>query len=252
MIQRHELKDAVVVEMRHGKANALDLELLKVLGQEFEELAGGVSGVVLTGFEAVFCAGVDLPRLLESDRTYTQSLIEALDTCLSAMVAFPRPLVAAINGHAIAGGLILACACDYRILGSAEAKLGVTELAVGVPFPPLALEVVRQAVGLPNARRLVLAADLIDSSQAYRLGVVDEVIDRDELIGRATEVAAKWSRVPPATFALTKKQLGSDLEARLSRQSPGLAAAVVDAWSSDETRAQIGQFISRTLSRKKA
>ena len=252
MIQRNELKDATVLEMRHGKANALDVELLNELEGALEELAAHPSGVVLTGFEAVFCAGVDLPRILESDRTYTQSLIEALDTCLSAMVAFPRPLVAAINGHAIAGGLVLACACDYRLLGSSEAKLGVTELAVGVPFPPLALEVVRQAVGAPTARRLVLGADLIDSGQALGMGVVDELIDREELNSRACEIAAKWSRIPQATFALTKKQLGSDLEERMSRQTADLAAAVVDIWSSEETRAQIGQFVSRTLSRKRS
>jgi enoyl-CoA hydratase len=252
MIQRHDLKEVTLLEMRHGKANALDVEMLNELEQVFEEMAGDTQGVVLTGFETVFCAGVDLPRLLESDRAYTQTLIEALDACLRAMVAFPRPLIAAINGHAIAGGLVLACACDYRLLGSVEAKLGVTELAVGVPFPRLALEVVRQAVGPGTARRLVLVADLIDSRQALSMGVVDQVTDRDELISHACEIASKWARIPQATFAITKRQLGSDLEARMDRQDAELAAAVVATWSSDETRAQIGQFVTKTLSRRRS
>jgi enoyl-CoA hydratase len=167
------------------------------------------------------------------------------------MIGFARPLVAAINGHAIAGGLILACACDYRLLGSSEAKLGLTELAVGVPFPPLAIEVVRQAVGLPTARRLVLGADLIGSQEAKQRGIVDEIVSSADLRDRAVELAGKWSKVPPVTFRLTKQQLSSDLEARMDRHPTALGAAVVEAWGSEATRSAIDRFVTRTLSRPK-
>jgi enoyl-CoA hydratase len=251
MIQRHDSVGTTVLEIQHGRANALDVELLDSLTETLEKLEEGSRGVVLTGSESIFCAGIDLPRLLESDRSYTQKLIESLDTCLKEMIDFPRPLVAAINGHAVAGGLILACACDYRVLGSPEAKMGLTELAVGVPFPPLAFEVVRQAVGLPTARRLVLGAELIGSQGAKEMGVVDEVVSSAELRDRASQIAGKWSKVSPITYRLTKQQLSSDLKARMGRHSTDLGEAVVETWGSEDTRAAIGRFVSRTLSQPK-
>jgi len=252
MIRRHDLTDTTVLEIWHGRANALDVELLDSLKQAFEELEEGTQGVVLTGSESVFCAGVDLPRLLEGDRSYTQNLIESLEGCLREMIGFARPLVAAINGHAIAGGLILACACDYRLLGSSEAKIGLTELAVGVPFPSLAIEVVQQAVGLPMARRLVLGADLIGSQEAKERGIVDEIVSSADLLDRALELAGRWSKVPRDTFRLTKQQLSSGLEARMDRYPTSLGAAVVEAWGAKSTRVAIDRFVARTLHRPKS
>ncbi|MEJ2084256.1 MAG: enoyl-CoA hydratase/isomerase family protein [Acidobacteriota bacterium] len=248
MIERREHGDVTVLELRHGKANALDVELLDDVRAHLEQLGRDGRAVVLTGHDGFFCAGVDLRRVVDSDRTYTVDLIAALDRCLGEMVRFPRPLVAAINGHAIAGGLVLACACDYRLVGSDEARLGLTELAVGVPFPPRAFEVVRLAVGAVTAKRLVLGADLIESRQAVDLGIVDEVVASEDLESRAVEVATSWARLPEKTFALTKSQLNSELELRLGDQPADLAAAVRECWISEPTRAAIKRFVAAKLS----
>lgn len=247
MLDTRRQNDTSVVRICHGKANALDVELLEALSHELERLSAQTGGVVLTGSEAFFSAGVDLVRLLDSPNKYTEALIDALESCLLRLCRFPRPLVAAINGHAIAGGLVLACACDYRILGSSTAKLGLTELAVGVPFPNLAFEVVRQAAGQPAARRLILDANLIDSRRAVELGVVDEIVATDELIDRAIALTKRWAALPGDTFSATKKQLSIDLDERLARYPPDRLSAVTQNWTSELTRAAIERFVAATI-----
>jgi len=247
VIEIREYGDVSVLEMRHGKANALDVELLDSVGAHLAQLGHEGRGVVLTGYDDFFSAGVDLRRVAANERAYTVSLIEALDRCLLELIRFPRPLVAAMNGHAIAGGFVLACACDYRLLGSQKAKLGLTELAVGVPFPPLALEIVRLAVGSVTARRLVLGAKLIESVQAVELEIVDEVVAREDLIERAVEVTSGWARLPEATLALTKSQFRSELEMRLASQPADMKAQVQECWSSGPTRTAIEQFVAAKL-----
>ena len=247
MLETSKQDGATVVRMRHGKANALDVEMLEALSRELELLSGEPGGVVLTGSAGFFSAGVDLTRVLDSPGEYTTTLIEALQRSLQRLYRFPRPLVAAINGHTIAGGLVLACACDYRVVGSPTAKLGLTELAVGVPFPHLAFEVVRQALGSTVTRRLILEANLIDSRQAADLGVVDETVAADQLIDRAIALAKRWAGLPGNTFILTKKQLACDLDERLARYPEEQLRAVGQTWSSAATRAAIERFVAANL-----
>ena len=109
----------------------------------------GNGPLVITGAGRVFSAGVDLNRVLEGGADYTDRLIPALSDVFDALFCFPGPTVAAINGAAIAGGCVLACACDRRLI-SPDAGIGAAELRVGVPFPVAALEVMRYACGRPR------------------------------------------------------------------------------------------------------
>src|SRR5262245_14622366 len=156
--------------MRHGKVNALDLELLLALRDTFAGLRDA-RAVVLTGAGRSFSAGVDLRRLLDGGATYTAEFLPALQSACRALFEHPRPVVAAVNGHAIAGGCVLVAACDRRIM--AAGTIGVTELAVGVPFPTVPLEVLRHAVG-PATADLVLTARTMTPEQALAVGLVDE------------------------------------------------------------------------------
>src|SRR6266852_4922794 len=133
-----------VMTLTYGKANALDIEFCEALAARFMELRkSDAKAVVLTGQGKIFSAGVDLKRLSEGGAEYIRRFLPALHRLYEEVFFHPKPLVAAINGHAIAGGCVLACCADRRIMADDSGRIGVTELQVGVPFPPLAFEAVR-------------------------------------------------------------------------------------------------------------
>src|SRR5262245_39446935 len=116
MIRRERRGDVVWLRLEHGKANAMDVELLLALGDVLaEEAAGSTRALVVTGTGPMFCAGVDLRRLLREPPAYLDRFLPALDRMFETLLFLPKPVVAAVNGHAIAGGCVLACMCDRRL-----------------------------------------------------------------------------------------------------------------------------------------
>src|SRR5215470_13876704 len=145
-----------VLRIEHGKVQAMDLELMSAFSETLDELRSLRPGaVILTGTGSAFSAGVDLHRLLEGGTDYAQKFLPALCDGVQKLFAFPRPVIAAVNGHAIAGGCILVCACDYRIMAEGSARFGVPELVVGLAFPPIVLEVLRFAIPNGHLQELV-------------------------------------------------------------------------------------------------
>ena len=130
MLSTYDRDGVTVVELDRGPVNALDLELLGALTAAFERAD---SPVVLTGAGRTFSAGVDLRRIVEEPDSYVAEFLAALARAFLAVFTHPRPTVAAINGHAIAGGCLFALCCDTRVMGAGT--IGLTELAVGVRFP---------------------------------------------------------------------------------------------------------------------
>src|ERR1700681_561969 len=117
-IERGLSGNILTIRLAHGKASALDLELCQELQREVEAAAESrdIRALVLTGTGSIFSAGVDLPRMINSGKEYTLDFVEALDAVLRALFLFPKPAIVAANGHAIAGGAIIAFACDYRLM----------------------------------------------------------------------------------------------------------------------------------------
>src|SRR5439155_21454977 len=128
--------------------NAVDVELLEAIAEQLAAMAAepAAPAVIITGAGRAFSAGVDLVRFLDDGADYARRLVPAISGAVTAVLAYPAPVVAAVNGAAIAGGCVLACACDWRVLARG-APIGPTELAVGVPFPTAALQAVRYAAG---------------------------------------------------------------------------------------------------------
>lgn len=246
MIERHDRDGVTILRLSHGKANTLDLASLRALTAELEAL-GSTRVLILTGGGSMFSAGIDLPNLLERDSGYTLDLVEALDELLDRFIDLTVPSVAAINGHAIAGGYILACGCDLRLMAEGEGRVGLTEHRVGVPFPPRALELTRQAVGERLTRRLILRAELFDAAVAFELGLVDELVPVETLMERALEVARQLGATPRRAFELSKRQLTAPLRMRLDYLGEAHGRQTAQTWVSDETREVMRGFVRQRL-----
>ena len=181
-----------VVTLRHGKANALDIEFCEALAARFAELRDSAAkAVVLTGQGRIFSAGVDLIRVSEGGADYVRKFLPALHKLYDAVFHFPKPVVAAINGHAIAGGAVLACCADRRIMAREGGRIGVTEMLVGVPFPALAFEIVRFAVPPRHLPEFTLSGATYTTDAALQRGWIDEIAEPGDLMEDAMAVATR-------------------------------------------------------------
>ena len=232
MLVTEDRDGVAVLRIEHGRVGALDVELLDALT---EAVAATDRAVVITGSGSSFSAGVDLRRIVDGGRPYTEQLLTALSRTFRAVFDHPRPTVAAVNGHAVAGGCVLALACDLRLMSGG--RIGLTELAVGVPFPTTALEVVRYALG-SRAGQVLLGAHLDDRERALALGVVDELTEPGELLPRAVALAGELAARSPDSYRLAKVQLHRLANAAMEATA-GDDEAVLDGWASDDTRLRI-------------
>ena len=220
--------EVAVVRMNRPPANAMNPELLAGLCDAAEELrADGAGAVVLAGRPGFFSSGVDLKLVPEMDGATQREMVALLNRMAIAWYGFPAPVVAAVDGHAIAGGLVLAMCADHRVAGP-KGKLGLTEVRAGVPYPVAALEVCRYELSPPVARRVVLGADLFDTGRALEWAVVDELAAEAAVLDRALEVAEHLGDAPPSTFKSVKAQLRgpkiAELEAAAERDP------LLDGW----------------------
>jgi enoyl-CoA hydratase len=219
-------------------ANALDESLLTDLGAALEAARTEVAvrALVLTGAGAFFSGGFDLtaPRRDTAQALHLQQLYR--DVHLS-LLAFPKPTLAALAGHAIAGGLVLVLACDYRLGADADYKVGLNEVAIGASFPRAALEIVRLRLPHARAAELLLGAALYPASQAVRLGIVDELLPAETLADTVRRRAARMGAFPRDAYAHTKAALVEDAVRRTMRETPDAAARTAAVWTTPESRA---------------
>jgi enoyl-CoA hydratase len=250
MIHRDNRGSVAIVRMEHGKANAIDAELVAELDGVLDELEeSSTRSIVLTGTGLIFSAGVDLFRVLEGGREYLAAFLPALVAAVERLFMFPKPVVAAINGHAIAGGCILACACDHRVMTDRRGKIGVPELLMGVPYPMLVLEMLRFVVPNPHIQEVVYSGGTYSPAEALDRGLIDEVAAADAVLDRACDVADKLGAISPVAFQITKQQLRRPALDRSRQYEPEFARKVMDAWESPATEAAIREYLRKTIGR---
>jgi len=229
-----------VLRLAHGKVNALDVELLEAIIAAFAE-AADAPAVVLTGEGRSFSAGADLRRILISSATEIEYFLDALSRALLTVFTHPRPVIAAVNGHAIAGGCVLAVSTDVRLMSGGS--MGLTELDVGVAFPTAALEIARHAAG-SRAQSLILSGRLIGAAEAVEVGFIDWVTDPDDLLDAAISEARTLGRIPAETYEITKRQLHAPAMAAIAREYEIYDATVSQTWTSGSGRVAISTFVA--------
>jgi enoyl-CoA hydratase len=235
---KHE-GDIANLTMAHGKANALDTEFCDALTAQFEKFRRGQG--------SIFSAGVDLLRATAGGADYLRSFLPALSRAFETIFFFPKPVVAAINGHAIAGGCVLACATDRRLMASGTARIGVTELLVGVPFPAVALEVMRMCVAPHRFSEAILTGATYTANDAGDRGFIDEIVAPDALMGRARDTAQALTAIGADAFAITKAHIRMPARDRLRTAGGDIDKIVNDIWLRSETIEKMRAYVSRTF-----
>ena len=219
-------------------ANALDERLLTDLAAALETTAAddAVRAVVLTGAGAFFSGGFDLsaPR---RDAAAARRLRDLYRDSHLRLFTLPKPTVAMVAGHAIAGGLVLVLACDYRLGLDADYRVGLNEVAIGASYPKVAFEIVRLRLSHARASELLLGAALYPASQAVRLGVVDELVPADRLETTVLRRAARLGAFPREAFAHAKAALVAEAVARVEAETEEEAARAAAVWTAPESRA---------------
>ena len=253
MIEITTTDGITTLSLDHGRANALDLELCGHFVAVLDELNGGGAGtIVLTAKGSIFSAGVDLKRLVEGGADYARAFVPALVASIRALFEYPAPVVAAVNGHAVAGGCVLACAADRRILADTGARVGIPELRVGVPFPAAALEIMRASLSPARFRALALGGATLEPAGALEWGLVDEVVPAESLMSTAMAAARDLARIPLPVFAVTKKQMRMDTLARIDAADRQYGSEVLDLWTAPATLDAVRAYVERTLRKPSA
>ena len=250
MIEREDVGPVAVLRMSHGKVSALDADFCDALVKEIESVAASnAKALVVTGTGAAFSAGVDLFKVLDGGADYLKRFLPALESFLKRLLTMPKPVVAAVNGHAIAGGCIIAAACDHRLMADGTGRIGVPELSVGVPFPALPFEIVGARVTSSAMRSLVYSGRVVQAHEAQQLGLIDEVVLPEALVERARQVAEQLAAIPAISFALTKRAFVNPILERV-RAASSINADVSEAWKSPEVQARIRAYLEKTIGKK--
>ena len=243
----HQGKIAVLT-LAHGKANTLDTEFCRAITGEFARLKKSpAQAVVITAEGPIFSAGVNLIRASQGGPKYLRTFLPALNKMFDAVFNFPKPVIAAVNGHAIAGGCVLSSCADYRMMARGNGRIGVTELLVGLPFPALAFEVMRFVTGPRHFAELIYTGNTYAPDDALERGLVHEVVEPAVLQERALASAQMLADLSPAAFSQTKAQMRLAVTERIKRDGKKTDAAVAKIWTSAKAIQTINAYVAKTL-----
>jgi enoyl-CoA hydratase len=222
--------DVALLRLRGGKANSLGKDMLEAMFAAFDEI-DHATAVVITGDGNVFSAGLAVTELIDLDRAGMLAHIELFERAMRRLLTEPRATVAAINGHAPAGGCVISLMCDARVMAAGDAKIGLNEVQLGIGLPALVTEPLRHRVPASSIAPIALAGRLFHPEQAKALGLVDEVVAKERLESRAIELAAEMGRAPLAYMQIKHTLLRPVLEA-VDRHAASEREAWLDTWFS--------------------
>lgn len=243
-IHRH----GAIVELRLARppVNALDPALCAALTAAVgAAVEGGAHGIVLSGGEKVFSAGLDVPYLLGLE---TRDGVGAAWTCFldaaRALAASPVPVAAAITGHSPAGGCVLALCCDYRVMAEGDFRIGLNETRVGLVAPEGIHHMMRRVVGIHRAERLLVGGELVDAARALEIGLVDELAPADEVVARAIAWLEALLALPSEPMLRTRAIARADLHDALRPERINIDT-FIDAWNNPDTQAGLRALVAR-------
>lgn len=244
------IDELAVLRLRGGKANAMTHEFLSSLTALFERAeASDARAIVMIGYEKYFSAGLALPSLVGLDRPQLRDFMDLFGSTMLRVFRSDRAVVAAVNGHAIAGGCVLALMADVRIIADGAAKIGLNEVQLGIGLPSVVVEPLRMQVPKRSLVPIALEGQLFSPREALELGLVDEIAPPDALEARAIARAKSLARAPRFGVAQVKAALRrpaiEEIEARTKEEQEKW----LDTWYSPAARQLIESTVEK-LSKK--
>jgi len=213
----YELGDGIAtIAMDDGKVNVLSLGMLSEVNSALDRAEGDGAVVVLTGREGVFSAGVDL-RVLTAGGTEAADMLRGGFELARRLLSFPRPIVIACPGHAVAMGVFLLLSGDYRVGTQGAYRITANEVAIGLPMPETAIEICRQRLGPMYFNRAVINAEIFTPDAAVTAGFLDQVVSSSELPATARAAAVQLATLDIAAHAATKLRARSQALEAIAR-----------------------------------
>jgi enoyl-CoA hydratase/carnithine racemase len=234
----HDDKVAVI-RFERGVINALSPEFIQRIGEALDEVRSDdeVRGVVLTGSnDKFFSIGFDLPEIFKLSRDGFGEFYRTFNRVCLKLYTLPKPTVAALTGHATAGGCILAICCDYRFIAEGRKLMGLNEIKLGVPMPFLTDRILRSLTGFRNARDICDTGNFYEPDECGAIGLADLVLSEDEVLPRAIEKARTIGLEVPRAFAGIKRDRTEVIEREYLEREAQDVEEFKDYWFTDESR----------------
>jgi enoyl-CoA hydratase len=243
--------DVEVLRLDGGKANAIDGAFLDGLDRLFARFeAGDARAAVVTGAGTSFSAGLNLVALAALGRGEMRSFLDRFHRVMARVFECPRPVVAAVNGHAIAGGCVLAMLADHRVAAAGAFRIGLNETQIGLGLPPLVTEAFRLRLPASSWNSVLLEGRLFSPEEARGVGLVDDVVTADSVVPAAVDVARRLASVPSAAYAHVKRQLRAPAVAAMESGIAALHEAWLDTWFSPATRKLHAEALAKLAAKR--
>jgi 3,2-trans-enoyl-CoA isomerase len=252
MLERTEHGDILELRLARPPANALDAALIAALGEAIEGApTTGARALVLSGRPGMFSGGLDVPALLTLDRAGMEQTLRDFFRLMRALAASPIPTVAAITGHAPAGGAVLSIFCDARVMAEGDFRIGLNEVQVGLSLPRVIHTALARVIGERQAERLGVGGLLVSAGEALRIGLVDELVPVEAVVERALEYCRDLLKLPPRAMATTRALCRAGLVEAFDRQQGDTYERFVDDWFGAETQGAMRALVARLQSKSK-
>jgi 3,2-trans-enoyl-CoA isomerase len=246
MIDVHEHDGIRELRLARPPVNALNAGLMGALRDAIARAGSdGTKAIVLSGGPGMFSAGLDVPELLTLDRPSMRAAWELLFGLLSDLAHCPIPVGAALTGHSPAGGTVLALYVDHRVMAEGAFRIGLNEVQVGLPVPPVILRALTFLCGERQAARLATAGLLIDPAEALRVGMVDEVVPAADVVARTLAWAKDLTARPPHALRVTRALARRPLTEAFAGVDAAMVDGVLEQWFSAETQGVLRALASR-------
>ena len=234
-----EVKDSIAtISLCRGKVNALNEQVVEELQDLFRDARDddAIGAVILTGKgNKFFSFGFDIPEFISySKESFTRYLMK-FTKLFADIFVFPKPVIAALNGHTIAGGCMLAIACDYRIMAGGRAKISLNEMTFGSSVFAGSVEVLRYCVGSAAAQEILYSGRMYSAEDALKIGLIDRVSSAEDLAGEAREVAGGFAAKDRAAFGSIKRLLRVSVFEEMIRREEASVHEFIEIWYSEST-----------------
>jgi len=237
-----------VIKLDHGITNALNGEVIQELCDELQKVKEDpkVQGLVLSSAnEKFFSIGFDIPNLYQFPRNEFTEFYHAFNVFCLELYTIPKPTVAAITGHAIAGGCILALCCDYRLIADGRKLMGLNEIKLGVPVPYPADRILRQTIGNRHARDVMEGGEFYNPEELFRFGMVDEILPLERVLQSSIEKATSLGNLPQGAYAAIKQNRVETTEAQIKANLGEKEAHFINYWYSKESQSLLKEAVEK-------